>query len=163
MRLAPGVDPAHPVVALVRRITELFDARDWSRYREPYDARFVAIDRRRVGWGHELDLDWLLQTNVRAVEMYPDLRQRSEVLAVRDHMVARVGRLVGDTTEGGGAGENRFGVLAVCEHGRIVRDEFFDAEDRAPMLARLEDLQVARRNLAVRAHERGAHAPDAMS
>ena len=110
VRLAPGVDPRHPLVGLIRRQREAMTARDWTAYRALYAPGCRLLDRRPVGWGEDVDAALMLETAISAATLYPDMRQTTEILAVADGWSAEMVSFHGHTTAGGGFAEVTMGV-----------------------------------------------------
>ena len=127
VRLAPGVDPGHPSVELMRRHTAAFAARDWDAYRALYAPDYEAVDHRQLGWV-DFDAGAIVETTISAIELYPDMRETIEILAVAEGIDAQVNVFRGHTTAGGGESVITIGVVSVHADGRIVRDEFFDCD-----------------------------------
>jgi ketosteroid isomerase-like protein len=143
VRLAPGIPPDHPLIAVVRAQCSLFDVDD-GRWEATLAPDFVAIDRRLVGWGERLDRDAVLETRATARAIAPDMRQTVEIIAVADDLLARVMSFRGHTTEGGGLMDIAFADVITFEDGRFASEEFFPPDDREAILARFDELLVER-------------------
>ncbi len=142
VRLAPGVDPEHPVVERVRTQCHAYNRRDWDGFRALFAPGYDAVDRRAVGW-ERLDRDSLMETGYSAVAVAPDMTTAAEVLACGPAVVARLQHYRGHAADGGGLLDVGLGGVTIYDdEGRVAREEFFEPEDRDAILARFDDLLV---------------------
>jgi hypothetical protein len=145
VRLAPGVDPDAPGVKLTRTYCELFNRRDWDAFRDFFAPAYEGVDRRAVGCWGRVDFEGVLTMPTATVGMAPDATARADVLAVDDRLVARVLVHRGHALDGGGVAESTVGTVAQFDaDGRLLREEWFEPDDAAEMLARFEELRAAR-------------------
>ena len=128
VRLAPGIPPDHPLVAVLRAQCATFHVDD-DRWRALLAPGYVAIDRRPVGW-ERLDRDAVLETRATIRALVPDMRETAEILAVAEDLAARIASFCGHTTEGGGLMDVAFGSSPSTTDGRVVSEEFFEPDDR---------------------------------
>ena len=143
VRLAPGVDPAAPVVEHARRLADAFTRADWDAYGALFGEGFTAEDHRATG-GSRLDRETVIATGRTAKESAPDMVQTIEILAASDDLIACVHELRGHARDGGGLLEVRFGRVGTHQDGVLVHAELFDPQDREGILARFDELLVER-------------------
>ncbi|HEX2087056.1 MAG TPA: nuclear transport factor 2 family protein, partial [Solirubrobacteraceae bacterium] len=154
VQVSPAADPDAPAVALVRAQARAFNARDWNAYRALCREGYVAVDHRVLGWGHELELDRVIETAASSAALVPDMRMTTEVVAASGPLAAARVRVTGHDAQSGGALEISFRTVLVTDGERAERAELFAEEDRDAQLARFDELLVEHGRTTTTAAER---------
>ena len=153
-QVAPGVDPAHPMVAVCRATFEAANRRDWDAFAALFADDYQALDHRRVGWAPVEGVDGIVHLLRSAFSGVDDARLAGAVFAVADGLALRSMSFAGHAPQGGGAFVHEHITITMAPAGLIVREEHFEAEDLPAARQRFEELRAARDGMtpAERAH-----------
>ena len=126
---------------------------DWERLGALFAEDYESVDHRRLAWEPIHGRDGavrLLRSSYGGVEA---ARLTVDVFAADEHGFVRAINFTGRSPEGA-AFEHAHGAVALVGDGVIYREERFEADDRAWLLARFEELRAERENTVVRARAR---------
>lgn len=120
-----------------------YNARDWRTLEELFAPDLRIVDRRVIGWGELEGCDAWLEVIRGYLDLAPDMRCSSAILAATDH--ASVARFLyrAHRVEGGGLVEIEVVVVARFGNARNAYVEVYDGADSAAALSRFEEVGVA--------------------
>ena len=97
--VAPGVDPAHPMVDLWRRQSDAANRRDWDAIRALCAPGYRGIDRRALAWEELAGPDGMVML-LRSSAGATDSRMTGEIVAVADGLSFRLQFFAGHARDG---------------------------------------------------------------
>jgi class 3 adenylate cyclase/ketosteroid isomerase-like protein/predicted ester cyclase len=130
-----------PPARLMALHADRFGRRDGAGFADDWAPDGVLVDHRALAWEETWGRDALVELAASAWQMWPDIRWgMEEVLACDERVIAYRGRYLGSGADWASPMEIPVGYVTVVEDGRIQRQEQFDYDDAAEMLARYVEL-----------------------
>ncbi len=123
-----------------KRFARAYAARD-EAVGDLYDDDWEFVDHRELPWDPTGGRDGAMALVRSGWEVMDHIRlEIDEVLTCDERVIAMRGSWSGGGTGGSGEMALPIGIVGVVEGGRLMRSEFFDAEDRGAMLACVAEL-----------------------